>query len=178
MVKNYILDTNVLIHDPECIFNFQDNNVIIPFPVIEEIDKLKTRNDKVAKSARDVNRLLDSYRNNGNLHDGVNLDNGGFLKIEVIDRKDADIPKYFGQSKDDHILFYAKYINERDKDIETIVVSKDLNVRVKASAIGLKSEDYLTDKVDIKILPDGYFEAEKKEFLNEKEYLEKDEALK
>lgn len=175
MVKNFILDTNVLIHDPKSIFNFQDNNVIIPFPVIEEIDKLKTRNDKVAKSARDVNRLLDSYRENGNLHDGVNLDNGGFLKIEVLDKKDVDIPKYFGESKDDHILFYAKYINERDKDIETIVVSKDLNVRVKASAIGLKSEDYLTDKIDIKVLPDGYFEIEKNNSLEEKEYLQKDE---
>jgi PhoH-like ATPase len=175
MVKNYILDTNVLIHDPKSIFNFQDNNVIIPFPVIEEIDKLKTRNDKVAKSARDVNRLLDDFRENGNLRKGINLENGGFLKIEALDEKDVDIPKYFGQSKDDHILFYAKHINERDKNIETIVVSKDLNIRVKASAIGLKAEDYLTDKIDIKVLPDGYFEIEKSKSLDEKEYLDKDE---
>lgn len=62
LVKNYILDTNVLIHDPNCIFKFEDNNLIIPFPVIEEIDKLKTRSDKVAKSARDVARILDSLR--------------------------------------------------------------------------------------------------------------------
>ncbi len=61
MVKNYILDTNVLIHDPNCIFKFEDNNLIIPFPVIEEIDKLKTRSDKVAKSARDVARIWIVY---------------------------------------------------------------------------------------------------------------------
>ncbi|MGM0640646.1 MAG: PhoH family protein [Thermotogota bacterium] len=175
MVKNYILDTNVLIHDPECIFNFQDNNVIIPFPVIEEVDKLKTRNDKVAKSARDINRLLDNFRENGNLHEGIKLKNKGTLKIETLD-KNIDVPKYFGQSKDDHILFYAKHINDNDNDIETIVVSKDLNVRVKASAIGLKAEDYLTDKIDIKVLPDGYFEIEKNENLDEKEYIEKSEV--
>ncbi len=175
MVKNYILDTNVLIHDPDCIFNFQDNNVIIPFPVIEEVDKLKTRNDKVAKSARDINRLLDDFRQNGNLHEGINLKNGGSLRIETLD-KNVDVPKYFGQSKDDHILFYAKHINDKDKDVETIVVSKDLNVRIKASAIGLTAQDYLTDKIDIKVLPDGYFEIEKNEKLNEKEFLEKSEV--
>lgn len=177
MIKNYILDTNVLIHDPDSIFNFEDNNVLIPFPVIEEIDKLKTRNDKVAKAARDINRLFDSYRENGNLNKGIKLKNGGTLKIETLNRN-VDVPKYFGQSKDDHILFYAKHIKERNNNIETIVVSKDLNVRVKASAIGIKAEDYLTDKVDIKVLPDGYFEIEKSNELEEKEYLNKEDIKK
>jgi len=77
MVKNYVLDTNVLIHDPEAIYSFEDNNVFIPLPVIEELDKLKKEQGRVGKSARTAIRVLEELRNKGNLHDGVKLDSGG-----------------------------------------------------------------------------------------------------
>lgn len=158
MVKNYILDTNVLIHDPNCIFKFEDNNLIIPFPVIEEIDKLKTRSDKVAKSARDVARILDSLRDGMPLQKGVKLPNGGSLKILAIEKDDpkCKMPNYLGESKDNFILYYALYLNEVEKNLKTIIVSKDLNLRIKADALGIESQDYLSDKIDIELLPDGY----------------------
>lgn len=158
MVKNYILDTNVLIHDPNCIFKFEDNNLIIPFPVIEEIDKLKTRSDKVAKSARDVARILDSLRDGMPLQKGVKLQNGGTLKILAIEKNDPKykMPSYLGESKDNFILYYALYLKEVDKNFKTIIVSKDLNLRIKADALGIESQDYLSDKIDIELLPDGY----------------------
>jgi len=158
LVKNYILDTNVLIHDPNCIFKFEDNNLIIPFPVIEEIDKLKTRSDKVAKSARDVARILDSLRDGMPLQKGVKLQNGGTLKILAIEKNDHKykMPSYLGESKDNFILYYALYLKEVDKNFKTIIVSKDLNLRIKADALGIESQDYLSDKIDIELLPDGY----------------------
>jgi len=158
LVKNYILDTNVLIHDPYCIFKFEDNNLIIPFPVIEEIDKLKTRSDKVAKSAREVARILDGLREKMSLQKGVKLPNEGTLKILAIEKNDPryKMPSYLGESKDNFILYYALYLKEVEKDLKTIIVSKDLNLRIKADALGIESQDYLSDKIDIKLLPDGY----------------------
>ncbi|HPZ67029.1 MAG TPA: PhoH family protein [Defluviitoga tunisiensis] len=152
------MDTNVLIHDPNCIFKFEDNNLIIPFPVIEEIDKLKTRSDKVAKSARDVARILDSLRDGMPLQKGVKLQNGGTLKILAIEKNDPKykMPSYLGESKDNFILYYALYLKEVDKNFKTIIVSKDLNLRIKADALGIESQDYLSDKIDIELLPDGY----------------------
>ncbi|PWJ96137.1 PhoH-like ATPase [Oceanotoga teriensis] len=158
MKKNYVLDTNVLIHDPESIYKFEDNNVIIPFPVLEEIDGLKNRNDKVAKSAREVNRILDNIRKEGNLQKGIKLKNGGILKILALTSKDlkASIPDFLGNSKDDFIIYYALNLKNSIKDIETIFVSKDLNLRIKSESIGIKSEDYLNDKIDMKFMYDGY----------------------
>lgn len=158
MKKNYVLDTNVLIHDPESIYKFEDNNVIIPFPVLEEIDGLKNRNDKVAKSAREVNRILDNIRKEGNLQKGIKLKNGGILKILALTSKElkASIPDFLGNSKDDFIIYYALNLKNSIKDIETIFVSKDLNLRIKSESIGIKSEDYLNDKIDMKFMYDGY----------------------
>ncbi|TDX15497.1 PhoH-like ATPase [Petrotoga sibirica] len=172
LVKNFIIDTNVLIHDPNSILSFQDNNVLIPFPVLEEIDKLKTRSDKVAKSAREVNRILDSFRNGTPLHKGIKLPEGGTLKILALEKNDDKhkIPTYLGESKDDFILYYAMFLKRTDI-LPTIIVSKDLNLRIKADALGLESQDYLTDKIDIKLLPDGYYITENPS----KEVEEKDE---
>ena len=178
MVKNYVLDTNTLIHDPKAIFNFQDNNVIIPFPVLEEIDKLKTRQDKVAKSAREVNRILDKLRKEGNLHTGIKLENGGILKIMTLNKNyDNEIPKYLGKSMDDFIIFYALYLQKTDP-IKTIIVSKDLNLRVKADAMGIESQDYLTDKVDMELLPKGYITIKDEKLTIKKQKYNKDDILK
>src|SRR6202042_2119452 len=81
IVKNYILDTNVLLHDPNSLLNFADNNVLVPIEVIEEIDRFKRESTELGRNARTVSRMLDSFRGDGSLSEGVLLPNGGKLKI-------------------------------------------------------------------------------------------------
>ena len=80
-VKNYVLDTNVLLHDPDALLNFQDNHVLLPIEVIEEIDKFKRETTERGQNARAVSRLLDKLRAKGSLSEGVPLENGGILRI-------------------------------------------------------------------------------------------------
>ena len=80
-VKNYILDTNVLLHDPNSLLNFADNHVVIPIEVIEEIDRFKRESTELGQNARQVSRMLDGFRGEGSLSEGVKLPNGGKLKV-------------------------------------------------------------------------------------------------
>lgn len=156
MVKNYVLDTNVLIHDPESIYNFEDNNVIIPLPVLEELDSLKRRNDSIGRSARHVVRELDTLRELGDLSKGVKLKNGGTLTVMSLTNLREDFVEYF-KSKyiDNWILAYVVRI-KRTSSIPTILVTKDISLRVKASALNIQAQDYLTDRSNLAMLPDGY----------------------
>ncbi|APT75392.1 PhoH family protein [Marinitoga sp. 1137] len=169
MVKNFVLDTNVLIHDPKAIFNFQDNNVIIPFPVLEEIDNLKTRGERTGAAAREVNRVLDGLRKDGNLRKGVKLENGGCLRILTLEENGFKIPKYLGRKMDDFILMYAMYLKEHDKKHETYLVSKDINIRIKAEAVGIVAQDYLTDRIEYEDYFEGFMELNVEEKLIEKD---------
>ena len=155
MIKNYVLDTNVLIHDPEAFKAFEDNHVIIPLTVIEEIDKLKTRNGEVGRNAREIARKLDALRQRGRLYEGIKLENGGTLKIEIIE--DHKQMPYFLSDRvaDDWILLYTMQIAKRS-NLKTILVSKDINMRIKADAIGVIAQDYLTDRTSQDKILDGY----------------------
>lgn len=162
-VKNYILDTNVLLHDPNSLLNFQDNNVLIPIEVIEEIDRFKRESSELGQNARTVSRMLDGFRGQGSLSDGVKLPNGGKLRITVQKKSltngasnGNDHSK--GMSVDNKILAEAKLIQKADPKNKTILVSKDINLRIKADAIGLDAEDYETDRVHIKDLYTGMIE--------------------
>ncbi len=149
MIKNFILDTNVLVHDPYCFENFEDNSIIIPFPVLEEIDKLKKNSGSVGQNARKVNRFLDSLRSKGKLTEGVRLESGGTLRIVVFDEFKSKLPPFAASNyKDNAILLYMMELCLVDK-LPVILVSKDINMRVKADIMGLKAEDYLHDKVEI-----------------------------
>jgi PhoH-like ATPase len=160
-VKNYILDTNVLLHDPHSLLNFEDNSVLIPIEVIEEIDRFKRESSELGQNARAVSRSLDEFRKHGALSDGVVLPNGGQLKI-VYEHKNGngngngheDAPKFSNDTVDNRILTLAFQIKKKSK-APTILVSKDINLRIKADAIGLKAEDYETDRVYIKDLYTG-----------------------
>jgi len=160
-VKNYILDTNVLLHDPHSVLNFEDNAVLIPIEVIEEIDRFKRESTELGQNARAISRTLDSLRKQGALSDGVPLANGGSLKI-IYEHKNGngngngheDAPKFSSDSVDNRILTLAFQIKKKSKQ-PTILVSKDINLRIKADAIGLKAEDYETDRVHIKDLYTG-----------------------
>ncbi|KLO24863.1 PhoH family protein [Marinitoga sp. 1155] len=168
MVKNYVLDTNVLIHDPKAMFNFEDNNVIIPFPVIEEIDNLKTRGERTGAAAREVNRILDNLRKEGSLQKGIKLENGGMLKIATLEENGIKIPRYLGKKMDDWILLYAMEL-KKESEIPTYLVTKDLNLRIKAEAVGIEAQDYLTDRIEYKNYFTGFVELKVDKKIIEKE---------
>ncbi|WP_165974119.1 PIN domain-containing protein [Marinitoga lauensis] len=168
MVKNFVLDTNVLIHDPKAMFNFQDNNVIIPFPVLEEIDNLKTRGERTGAAAREVNRILDNLRKQGSLREGIKLENGGILKISTLEKNGIHIPQYLGRKMDDWILLYAIEL-KKESNIPTFLVTKDLNLRIKAEAVGIIAQDYLTDRVEYENYFPGFIDMKVDKKLIEKD---------
>lgn len=150
MKKVFFLDTNVLIHDPDCIFKFKDNDVIIPIFVIEELDNLKQRNDVVGFNSRKASRNIDSLRQFGFLMDWVDLSNGGRFKIELNGHSNSDAGKTDNKLLN-VVINYAKKI-ERN----VILISKDLNLRIKASAHGICSQDYTNDVIDLTTFYTGY----------------------
>ncbi|HON28427.1 MAG TPA: PhoH family protein [Mesotoga infera] len=149
MVKDFVLDTNVLVHDPYCFMNFEDNNIIIPFPVLEEIDKLKKNAGSVGQNARKVSRYLDSLREKGSLVEGIKTESGGMIRIVVFNEFKSKLPPFASNGyKDNAILLYTMELVDSEK-FSVVLVSKDINMRVKADILGLKAEDYLHDRVEI-----------------------------
>ena len=160
MAKIYVLDTNVLIHDPRALFNFEENEVVIPIYVIEEIDKLKKDQSQVGASARIVARKIDQLRESGKLSEGVMLENGGKLRVEILGSVDL-LPESLREDvMDNRILAVAKYLKETRTDTEVILVTKDTNMRIKSDSMGIAVEDYETDTVDIGELYSGVDEIE------------------
>lgn len=160
-VKNYILDTNVLLHDPNSILNFEDNHVLIPIEVIEEIDRFKRDSSERGQNARSVSRMLDDLRKRGSLSEGVKLDNGGRLKIIFRDEKNHRSNNGNGNGKmtvDSRIVALAQQIQKASGRRKTVLISKDINLRLKADALGLAAEDYETDRVSVTDLYSGMFE--------------------
>jgi PhoH-like ATPase len=160
-VKNYILDTNVLLHDPNSLLSFEDNHVLIPIEVIEEIDRFKRESSELGQNARAVSRMLDGYRAKGRLSEGVPLPNGGHLRIIFQDRaktrNGAHAPGN-GNSVDNRILALALQVRKNSPRTPAILVSKDINLRIKADALGLQAEDYESDRVNIADLYTGVFD--------------------
>ncbi len=151
MQKIYILDTNVLLHDPGSIHSFQDNVVIIPIYVIEEVDHFKKEGSELGRNAREVARILDTYRRQGSLAEGVDLDGGGRLRV-VIDQ-DYSLEQTNGSHNrvDNAILALAvreQADQDRGDEVPVVLVTKDTNLRIKADASGIRAEDYETDRVD------------------------------
>jgi PhoH-like ATPase len=160
-VKNYILDTNVLLHDPNSLLNFEENTVLLPIEVIEEIDRFKRESSELGQNARSVSRMLDAFRSEGRLSEGVKLPNGGRLKI--IFQKNGHVNGEVALSAntvDNRILSLAASVQKAQPKNQTILVSKDINLRIKADALGLEAEDYETDRVYIKDLYTGMVEMQ------------------
>jgi PhoH-like ATPase len=155
-MKTFVLDTNVLLHDPEAMFAFQDNMVVIPMTVIEELDGFKRGNDERGRSARLISRRLDALRANGKLSTGVKLKNGGILRIELEHK--VDMPGELVMSKaDHHILGIA--LNYQNSGEKVIFITKDINLRIKAEALGIDAQDYEKEKVKIEELYTGWREV-------------------
>ena len=157
-MKNYILDTNVLLHDPNSLLSFEENSVLIPIEVIEEIDRFKRESTELGQNARAVSRMLDSFRGEGHLSEGVKLPTGGKLKIVFQKNGHAADGGLSANSVDNRILSLAAGIQKAQPRNPTILVSKDINLRIKADALGLQAEDYETDRVFIKDLYTGMIE--------------------
>lgn len=163
-IKNFVLDTNVLIHDPQSMFQFEENVVWIPIEVLEELDRFKTESTTRGANAREVHRRLsERFRNKEQMKEGVALESGGRLQVcihpafsgkanesqllsesprfEIVRRLFTDL-----ESTDNRILASAAYVADTKKG--GILVTKDLNMQLKARALGIEAQDYRTDRVE------------------------------
>lgn len=147
--KIYVLDTNVLLHDHLCIYNFQENEIVIPITVLEELDKLKKGNDQINFNAREFTRELDRISGDHLFNGGVSLGAGlGKLSIETGKPYSKAIAESFPENTPDHrILAIAEYVKTKNPNKLVALVSKDINLRMKAKSIGIMAQDYETDKV-------------------------------
>lgn len=160
MIKNYILDTNVLIHFPKSIHTFQDNHVIIPIICLEELDKLKNKEGIVGYHAREAIREINAVRRYGNIHKRVSLPNGGTFRVEMNHMNPVDLPDGIDIHKNDNkIIIMALNIKRDSKDLNTILVTKDLCTAIKAESMDLEVQDYENDKVDIDNIYKGFKEV-------------------
>jgi PhoH-like ATPase len=158
MKKIFVLDTNVLLMNPRAIFSFEENDVVLPLPVVEEIDDQKTKNTSIGYNARLTSRLLDSLRKEGKLNEGVKLEGGGILKI-AIDGKDLILPKGLSSTKmDNRILSTAFHLQNDNPDKEVILVSNDINLRLIADAFNLQAEEHKSERLSDKDIYSGFKE--------------------
>ena len=139
-VKTFVLDTNVLIHDPDSIFKFEENDVVVPYTVVQELDALKKGTGEIAYSARQVLRTVDGFRERGNLSEGIPLPDGGRFTIA---------PEFDHLKTDDQVIETGLSLDSPERIGRIVVVSKDTTVRIKASFKGLESEDYKSDRTTI-----------------------------
>lgn len=162
MKKIFVLDTNVLIHDPQAMYRFTDNIVVIPLVVIEEIDKFKKDISEKGRHARMVSRELDKLRTLGSLTEGVKINDGkGILRVVKIDNKIFNmLPFHEEKNSDNLIISVALYFKQRYKKHRIIFITKDINLRIRADSLGLRSVDYEREKIHVEELYPGALEVE------------------
>lgn len=147
MQKTYVLDTNVLIQTPDAIFSFEDNIVVLPVIVVEELNNLKSSDGERGANARAAVRYLEEIRLKGNLLEGVELDNGGIIRIE-FNHVDEELPEGFDHNlNDNRVLKVAKGLH--NNGAETTLVTKDILMRIKAQLVGVKAEDFTTEQAPV-----------------------------
>lgn len=160
MKKTFILDTNVLLHDPRSMFSFSDNNIIIPIYAVEEIDTFKKELSELGQNARQVSRYLDELRSSGSLAEGVTLESGGTLRVATSGRQlPPEITSDRGQ--DSRILAVAFDAQERLRDKQQVVlITQDTNLRIRSDAIGIRAENFEPEPTSIDELYTGYTDVE------------------
>ena len=144
-MRIFVVDTNVLLHDPMAIYKFAEHQVVIPLVVVEELDSFKRGQQELAHNARMVLRLMDRERQKGSLLKGVALDSGGTLRVEM---SGIDPLSHNHTKADNLILQTARHVAEHSP-LEVTLVTKDMNLRIKADAVGMRAEDYLNDRVQM-----------------------------
>ncbi len=160
MKKVFILDTNILLNAPDSIFKFDDNDVVIPISVIEEIDTFKKDLSENGRNAREVSRILDKLRQRGTLSSGVKLfperPDSGSIFIYLGHNMEI-LPELLADGTDNHILAIALTLQKQfGEGRNVIIITKDSNLRIKADAFGIQAEDFEADKVDVDELYKGY----------------------
>ncbi len=154
MRKNFVLDTNVLLHDPGALEGFEDNIVNIPIHVIEEVDQFKKELSELGRNARQIARAIDGYRLQGKLREGVALPGGGLLRVRFSAKKlPPDLQAV--HSMDNLILAVAVELRDEEPQLETVFVSMDTNLRIRADALGIVAQDYRREKVELSELYTG-----------------------
>ncbi len=151
--KTFILDTNVVLFDPTSFNKFGKNKVFIPLVVIEELDRFKKDQNENGRNARHFARHVDKFRETGSLVKGVKLENGGMLQISILRDPSTTHTGIDLSINDNLILANAMALKEKEEDV--ILITKDINLRLKADALGLKSEDYETSEMTIEELYSG-----------------------
>ena len=162
--KNFVLDTNVILHDYKCLENFQENDLYIPIVVLEELDKFKKGSEQINYNAREFVRQLDALTDNDMFKKGADLGTGlGKLFIMATDHIEPEVSEVFQERIPDHkILSAAIQLIKNKPKTHTILITKDINLRMKARALGIPTEDYINDKVtNVDI-----FEREEQTFTN------------
>lgn len=157
MIKNYVIDTNVMIHDPSFLYKFEDNNIIIPIVCIQELDNLKNKDGLVGYHARCAARELNNIRKLGDLHKGIKLKSGGTLRIELNYTDTSCLPDGLDTNLNDtKILAITKNLQRLNSELSTILVTKDLYMAIKGDALGIVTQDYQNDKIIADELYKGY----------------------
>lgn len=177
--KIYLLDTSVLLHRPEAIFSFGEHQVVIPVVVLDELDNFKRGSMEINRNARRVIGLLDDLRSQGPIFQGVKLEPGGYLKVETEAGRDGwtRLPQGFERTPDNHILATAVGI-KGSSEKKVILVTKDINMRVKAEALGLMAEDYRADQlVEPEEMYTGHAEVQVPQEMIDRMYKEKNLVL-
>lgn len=160
MRKHFVLDTNVLLHDPSALYSFADNAVVVPIYVIEEIDRFKRDLNELGRSAREVSRSLDELRKQGEISQGIELDRGGSIQVYFTERTIPVEVVHSNHAIDNRILAVAIDIRDKYPDERVILVSKDINLRIRADVLGLEAVDYDSDRIEINELYTGMTEHE------------------
>ena len=143
--RNYVLDTNVLLYDPQALFSFAEHDVIIPMAVIEEVDRFKKDVNETGRNARTISRYLDALRRQGSLKAGVTLDQGGRLRVDY--EQDVEAITWGPNTADNLILATAiRYAKERKG---ATLVTRDTNMRLKADALGIEADDYQNAHIEV-----------------------------
>ncbi len=161
MKKNYVLDTNVLLHDPRAIFRFEDNDVIVPIYVIEEVDQFKREGSERGRNARQIARVLDELREQGgSLASGVTLQSGGTLRV-AVPLKRPELPSAIDKAAMDQAILQTAFdVREQDGGRPTIFVTMDSNLRIRADALGMVAQNYENQRVEVEQLDTGVKEIE------------------
>ncbi|HUM88948.1 MAG TPA: PIN domain-containing protein, partial [Prolixibacteraceae bacterium] len=147
--KIFIIDTNVILHDHRCLFNFEENDVVLPITVLEELDKFKRGSEQLNYNAREFVRLLDELVKDDLFNGGLPLGKGkGKLKIETGKNFSEKLKTSFREDIPDHrILAITEWVKENNPKQKVVLITKDINLRMKAKSLGLDAEDYKNDKV-------------------------------
>ena len=164
MRKTFVLDTNVVLHEPRAPFRFGDNDVVLPIYVVEELDQFKKDLSELGRNAREFSRTLDDLRSRGSIKDGVPLESGGTLRVAFLSSKRPHDSAFTSRHQyDNHILACALELKEQESKAgkgPVILVTKDANLRIRADALGLLAEDYDAAQIEITELYPGHREIE------------------